>query len=333
MSDKQFDVLTLGRCSMDLYSQQIGAPFDQIESFATMVGGSPTNVAIGTSRLGLRSAVITAVGQDLVGDFVRRYLQDQGVCTDFVWKKNGRTALAILGVQPPDQFPLVFYRDDPPDQYITIGDMKTVPLAETRILSVAGTNFTLPNLRDASLFAARYGRKQGITVAIDLDLRPSLWRYPDALGLNMQTIWPHCDIVIGTEEELWASLADEPELIWQKQSLPANRLPELDDLIREHQQPEQYIVLKRGPRGATLFSSDGHTTDVPGFSVEVLNTVGAGDSFASGLLYGRSQGWEWAKAIRFGNACGAIVVTRHGCSSAMPTYQEVSDFIEQNGGF
>ncbi len=333
MSEKQFDVLTLGRCSMDLYSQQIGAPFEQIESFMTMVGGSPTNVAIGTSRLGLRSAPITAVGRDPVGDFVRQYLADQGVNTDFVWRKDGRTALAILGVQPPDQFPLVFYRDDPPDQYITIGDLKTVPLAQTRMLSVAGSNFMLPHLRDASLFAARYGRQHGVTVVIDLDLRPSLWAYPDALGLNMQTIMPLCDVIIGTEEELWASLAEEPELIWEKQSLPANRLPELDGLIQQHQQPGQHIVLKRGPRGATLFAPDGQTTDVPGFPVEVLNTVGAGDSFASGFLYGRSQGWPWAKAIRFGNACGAIVVTRHGCSSAMPTYAEVDAFIAQNGGF
>lgn len=332
MSEKAYDLLTLGRCSMDMYSQQIGAPFAEIESFATMVGGSPTNIAIGTSRLGLRSAAVTAVGQDLVGDFVRTYLRKEGVVTDYVFTKEGSTALAILGVQPPSNFPLVFYRDDPPDQNITIGDIKSLPLADTEIVLVAGTNFTLPHLRDASLYAAKNGRQLGAIVVIDLDLRPSLWTYPDALTLNMQTIIPHCDLVIGTEEELWITLSKEPELVWQGQSVPNDKLPILDALIQQHQHEGQWFVLKRGPQGATIFSPNRETMDVPGFPVEVLNTVGAGDSFASGLLYGRRQGWDWQKSVRFANACGAIVVTRHGCSAAMPTRQEVEDFMNNHNG-
>lgn len=328
MSQPTFDLLTIGRCSMDLFSQQVGAPFAQIESFAAMVGGSPTNIAIGTSRLGLRSAAVTAVGRDLVGEFVRNYLANEAVATDFVLTKDGNTALAILGVQPPSNFPLVFYRDDPPDQYITIADIKTLPLAETPMLLVAGSNFTLPNLRDASFYAAKVGRQQGMTVVIDLDLRPSLWPYPDALSLNMQTIFSYCDIVIGTEEELWSTLSDEPGLVWDGQSLPKDKLRLLDDLIKAQQQPGQTIVLKRGSAGATIFTPEKEVVDVPGFPVEVLNTVGAGDSFASGLLYGRSQGWDWEKSVRFGNACGAIVVTRHGCSAAMPTRHEVEAFIK-----
>ena len=317
----------MGRCSLDLFSQQIGAPFVEIESLATMVGGSPTNIAIGTSRLGLRSAVVTAVGADPVGDFVRHALAKEGVATEYVLTKNGRTALAVVGVQPPSQFPLVFYRDDPPDQYITIGDMKTLPLADTAAVLVAGSNLALPHLRDASLFVAQNGRQQGATVAIDLDLRPSLWDYPAALTQNMQIILPHCDIIIGTEEELWATLSDEPALVWEGQSLPTSKLAILDDLIQQQRRAEQTVVLKRGERGVTVFTGERERMDVPGFSIEVLNTVGAGDAFASGLLYGRCQGWAWPKAARFANACGAIVVTRHGCSAAMPTLAEVNEFI------
>ncbi len=324
-----FDLITVGRCSLDLFSQQIGAPFVEIESFATMVGGSPTNIAIGTSRLGLRVAVVTAVGADPVGDFVRHALAREGVGVDYVLTKNGRTALAVVGVQPPSHFPLVFYRDDAPDRYLTIGDMVDLPLVETTMLLVAGSNMALPQLRDASLFGARNGRQQGAWVAIDLDLRPSLWSFPAAFSQNMQTIWPHCDLIIGTEEELWATLSAEPELVWQGQLLPENKRAILDGLIRQQQGKGQVIMLKRGVRGVTVFESDQALLNIPGFPVEVLNTVGAGDAFASGLLYGRCQGWGWQKAARFANACGAIVVTRHGCSAAMPTRQEVDEFMGQ----
>lgn len=324
-----FDLITVGRCSLDLFSQQIGAAFVEIESFATMVGGSPTNIAIGASRLGLRVAAATAVGADLVGEFVRHALRKEGVATAYVLTKEGRTALAVVGVQPPAHFPLVFYRDDPPDQYVTIGDMETLPLAGTALLLLAGSNLALPRLRDASLFVAKNGRLQATFVALDLDLRPSLWEFPAAFSQNVQTIWPHCDLIIGTEEELWATLSAAPELVWQGQPLPETLRGQLDDLIERARGAEQAVVLKRGARGATVFAPDLGRLDVAGFPVTVVNTVGAGDAFASGLLYGRFQGWPWQKAVRFANACGAIVVTRHGCSSAMPTLAEVTAWMER----
>ncbi|MCA9917748.1 MAG: 5-dehydro-2-deoxygluconokinase [Anaerolineales bacterium] len=331
--NQQLDILTLGRCSLDLFSEQIGADFVDIKSFTTMVGGSPTNIAIGTHRLGLHSAAVTAVGADVVGDFVRNYLSKEGVTTDYVLTKAGSTALAILGVKPPSEFPLTFYRDDPPDQYISVEDMKTLPLDSVPLALVAGSNFAYLHLRDATLFLAKHGRKQGATIAIDLDLRTSLWQYPDAYTQNMQTVLPHCHIIIGTEEEMWGALSDEPGLVWNGRSLPSEKIPVLDTLITQSLGAEQTIVLKRGPKGATIFRNGRSPLDVAGFPVEVLNTVGAGDSFASGLLYGRRQGWDWQKATRFANACGAIVVTRHGCSTALPTLPEVKTFAQARGGF
>lgn len=325
-----FDLITLGRCSLDLFSQQIGAPFVDIESFETMVGGSPTNIAIGTSRLGLRVAAVTVVGPYLVGDFVRHYLEKEGVITDYVLTKNGRTALAVVGVQPPSNFPLVFYRNDPPEQYLTIDDMKKLPLADTRTVLLVGSNLALPQLRDASLFVARNGRQHGALVVIDLDLRPSLWPYPEAYSQNVQTIFPYCDLVIGTEEEMWAALSGEPELVWDGQSLPESQFEKLDDLVQQMLKRGQVVVLKRGAQGVRLYSSEWNTKDIPGYFVSVLNTVGAGDAFASGLLYGRNMGWEWQNAAQFANACGAIVVTRQGCSTAMPITSEVDLFMENN---
>lgn len=322
-----YDLLTLGRCSLDLFSQQIGAAFVDVESFSTQVGGSPTNIAMGTSRLGLRSAAVTAVGADLVGEFVRSYLSKQGVATDFVLTKKGRTCLAVVSIQPPANFPLVFYRDDPPDQYINIADIKQLPLSKTDFLLVAGSNFVTGDLRNASLYAAKAAKKHGARVVIDLDLRTTLWPHPDGYPINMQLVWPYCDIVIGTEEEIWAALSDAPELVWDGKSVPSEEHPALISLIKEHQHEGQTIVLKRGAKGVTLFLDNQQTVEVAGFPVEILNTVGAGDAFASGLLFGRRQGWDWQRAARFANACGAIVVTRHGCSAAMPTSQEVYDFM------
>ncbi|MEM7114694.1 MAG: 5-dehydro-2-deoxygluconokinase [Chloroflexota bacterium] len=326
MSNHQYDLLTIGRCSLDLFSQQIGAAFVDIESFSTQVGGSPTNIAIGTSRLGLHSAAVTAVGADPVGGFVRSYLSRQGVATEFVWEKNGRTSLAVVGIEPPDRFPLVFYRDNPPDHAININDIKTLPLAETKMLLVAGSNFAAPDLSNASRYAAQ---QTSGSVIIDLDLRPTLWVQPEAYPLSIQTVWPHCDVVIGTEEEVWAALSEEPSLVWGS-ALPTERQSDLLDLIAQHQTAQQMIVLKRGASGVTLFLANGEQVDVAGFPVEVLNTVGAGDAFASGLLYGCQQSWSWAEAARFANACGAIVVTRHGCSAAMATLNEVVEFIENH---
>ena len=332
-TSRAYDLLTLGRCSMDLFAQQIGAAFVEVESFSTQVGGSPTNIAIGTSRLGLRSAAVTAVGADLVGEFVRNYLSKEKVATDFVLTKKGRTCLAVVSIQPPNNFPLVFYRDDPPDQYINIGDIKQLPLADTHLLLVAGSNFVAGDLRNASLYAAREAKEHGAPVTIDLDLRPTLWAHPDGYSINMQMVWESCDIVIGTEEELWAALSDAPDLVWHGKSLPAQQLPTLTTLIKQQQHKGQTIVLKRGSRGVTLFLANDQTIDVAGFPVEVLNTVGAGDAFASGLLFARRQGWQWPRAARFANACGAMVVTRHGCSNAMPTRQEVDEFVTMQGGF
>src|SRR3989442_11474606 len=120
-TSRSYDVITMGRSSIDLYSNDVGAPFVEITSFAALVGGCPTNISVGTRRLGLRSALLTAVGNDLVGDFVLNFLNNEGVATEFIPRKTGkRTSAVILGIEPPDRFPLVFYRDNCADVEITI---------------------------------------------------------------------------------------------------------------------------------------------------------------------------------------------------------------------
>jgi 5-dehydro-2-deoxygluconokinase len=337
MTHKQFDVITVGRVSMDLFAQNVGAAFEDVTGFETSVGGSPVNIAIGTSRLGLKSAVFTAVGQDRVGDFVLRCLRDEGVATDYIPRNpNARTGLALVAIQPPDKFPLVFYRDNPADIYLTIDDAATLPMAHSRVVQISGTALSRGTCRDATLFVAQKCHALGVTTFMDLDLRPDQWPHPQAFGLNIRTILPYLNVVIGTEEEFYALLAEDPSPVMEGKNLNNSQIVTLRGLLQTllgTLSGPDVLVLKRGPRGASIFTKTNNIIEAAGFAVEVLNTIGAGDAFASGLIYGYLKGWDWYKSGRMGNACGALVVTRHGCAKALPTEQEVLDFIEERGGF
>ena len=320
------DLITVGRVSLDLFARDIGAEFHDIGSFETSVGGSPVNIAIGTSRLGLKSIAFTAVGDDEVGRFVRHYLGRQGVNTDYIAvKPERRTGMAVVGVQPPDQFPLVFYRENPADIHLTLSEALALPLGETRGLSLSGTALSRGSTGDVILYLAEQARRRGLITFIDLDLRPDQWSHPLAYGLNLRRVLPLCDVLIGTEEEFYAALSPTPEHVMAGSAVPDRA--DLQALLQAQCADGQAVlIVKRGDRGVTIVQREGQV-DVPGYPVEILNTVGAGDGFASGLIYGWAQGWGWERAARFANACGALVVTRQGCARALPRREEVDQFI------
>src|SRR5256884_2879864 len=171
--ERKFDILTMGRSSIDLYANDIGAPFHEIKSFAAYVGGCPTNISVGARRLGLRSALLTAVGEDPVGDFVLCMLEKEGVITSFIPRKPGRrTSAVILGIEPPDKFPLVYYRDNCADIELTIDDVMAAPIADSRCLLISGTGLSREPSRSATLFAAEQAQAVGTIVVLDLDFRP-----------------------------------------------------------------------------------------------------------------------------------------------------------------
>ncbi len=330
-----YDLITIGRCGMDLFSQNIGAPFVEIQGFDAHIGGSPTNIAVAASRLGLRTALLTAVGPDLVGDFVLAHLVTEGIDTQYIPRKPGtKTGLAVVGVEPPDRFPLVFYRDNPADIWLDVADVQAAPLTQTRALLLSGTALSRGPCVAATLFAAEQAAAAGVTTYVDIDLRPDQWTGPDALREALGRLLPLVDVVIGTEEEAYALLGAEPETVFAGKRLSTMQIQELEEVISAKLASGvvRTLVLKRGPRGASVFVAGNPALDVPGFPVEVLNTVGAGDAFAGGLLYGRCQGWDWRTSARLGNACGAIVVTRHGCAAAMPRLSEVDTFVAPHGG-
>jgi 5-dehydro-2-deoxygluconokinase len=325
-----YDLVSLGRANMDLYSQDIGVAFAHVTGFDAVVGGSPTNIAIGVSRLGLRSVALTAVGDDGVGEFVRRYLESEAVVTDFIPTIHGKlTSLAMIGVQPPNSFPLSFYREDPADIYLTRSHVDKVPFDSVKALQVSGNALSRGSCAEAALHALEVARRHEVTTFMDLDLRPSDWASASDFGTSVAEAIPTVDVVIGTEEEFYAALMPTPERTMSGQTVPEDERTELEDAMsRARVSKTQAFVIKRGERGATISSADG-SMDVHGFTVDVTNTVGAGDAFASGLIRSRVKGLDWQESARFANACGAIVVSRHGCSAAFPTRSEVDDFLSQ----
>jgi len=336
MTEPAYDTFHMGRSSIDLYSQDIGAPFPEITSFAAYVGGSPTNIAVGVRRLGLRSALLTAVGDDPVGDFVLRFLTETGVDTRFIPRKPGRrTSAVLLGIEPPDRFPLVFYRDNCADSELTIDDVLAAPVAGARVFQLAGTNLSREPSRSATLLAAERAREAGARVVLDLDFRPDQWHDPRAFGVAVRSCLRLCDLVVGTEDEIKAAVLTDPAQVEVSHGQVSDSRVAGDierALATLLALGPAAAVEKRGARGSCAHLADGAVVEAPAFPVEVVNILGAGDAFAAGLLYGYVKGWAWYESLRLGNACGAIVVTKPGCANFMPTYEEVTAFVERHGG-
>lgn len=328
----RFDLLSVGRANLDLYSQDIGADFEDATGFDAMVGGSPTNIAIGVSRLGLRSTLLSAVGTDRTGDFVLRSLRDEGVDTHLVGRVDGKlTSLALLGVKPPDDFPLSFYRDDPADIYIDPDIVRGFPFADVRAVQVSGTAFSRGPCAEAAFASLELASQAGVPTYVDLDLRPTEWDTPADFGSAIARALPNIDVLIGTEAEFLAALLQPPDAPLSHDAVPPDQLGALDTAVDGLLgRGPSVVVRKRGEAGATVVTAAGGI-DIAGFAVDVVNTVGAGDAFAAGLIRSRILGHAWEESVRFANACGAIVVTRHGCSLAFPTVDEVERFLEHHG--
>jgi len=260
--------------------------------------------------------------------------------TSFIPRKPGRrTSAVILGIEPPDKFPLVYYRDNCADIELTIDDVLAAPIDESRALLISGTGLSREPSRSATLFAASQAKANGATVFLDLDFRPDQWHDARAYGVTIRAAMRLTDVVIGTAEEVKAAaLETESSVSVEHSQMSDARVG--GDLARAIEAvfaaTPSTLVLKRGGEATTVYYRNRDAIEMieaAPFPVEVCNVLGAGDAFASGLIYGYLKGWDWHRAARIGNACGAIVVTRHGCANFMPFEQEALSFIEERGGF
>ncbi|CAN7536680.1 5-dehydro-2-deoxygluconokinase [Bosea sp. LjRoot90] len=331
MPEPVLDLISIGRSSVDLYGQQIGGRLEDMASFSKAVGGCPTNIAIGTARLGLKSAVITRVGDEQMGRFILEQLQREGVETKGVIVDPKRlTSLVILGVRDEKTFPLIFYRTDCADAALDESEIDEAFIASAKAVVVTGTHFAIPNAASAQRKAIAFARKHGRKVVFDVDYRPNLWglaghaageeRYirSDTVTQHLQAILPDCDLIVGTEEELHAAGGSEDTLV----------------AIRNiRSQSKATIVCKRGPMGCVVFPGAIPTSiedgiKGPGFPVEVYNVLGAGDAFMSGFLRGYLRDEPIETCCSWANACGAFAVSRLLCSPESPTFAELQFFLK-----
>jgi len=328
---KSLDVVTIGRASVDLYGQQIGSRLEDIGSFAKSVGGCPANIAIGTARLGLKSALLTRVGDEQMGRFIREQLQREGVATDgVVTDKERLTALVLLAVEDEGVSPMIFYRTDCADMALSPEDVKEDFIASARAIVVTGTHFSKSNTEAAQLKAIQLAKANGGKVVFDIDYRPNLWglaghaegfeRYvkSERVTAKIKPVLGDCDLIVGTEEEIMiASGADDVA-----SALKAIRAVS-----------QATVVLKRGAMGCIVY--DGPIPDDlekgiigKGFPIEVFNVLGAGDAFMSGLLRGWLGGESLETAATWANAGGAFAVSRLLCSPEYPTFEELQYFLK-----
>lgn len=313
------DLITVGRVNLDLYAQQPGVEFTEVRGWDAMVGGSPTNVAIAATRLGLRAAAFTAVGADPVGNWVVQSLQRERVDTRFVALKRGpHTSLALRAQLPPDH-ELAFYRHDPADIHLTVAEARALPLPQTQALLVSADALARGSTREACRALIAAADATAGTTYFDLDLREVNWSGPDAYATTVDQVLDDVDVVLGTEEEFLALLrlessSDESTAVQAVRSTFPRRAG-------------QVIVVKQGDRGATALT-ESRVLRIDGYRVTEASSIGAGDSFAAGLIHSRLAGRDWSDACQFASACAAITVSRLGCSSGFPQRPEVDAFLE-----
>jgi 5-dehydro-2-deoxygluconokinase len=326
------DLITIGRSSVDLYGAQVGGRLEDMGSFDKYIGGSPTNIACGTARLGLRSAVITGVGDEHMGRFIREQLQNEGVDTTGVKTDPDRlTALVLLGIRDQEQFPLIFYRENCADMGLTVDDIDPEFIRSARAVVATGTHLSHPRVETATLKALQIARDAGMKTALDIDYRPNLWgvaghgdgesRFVESVAVTakLQSTLHFFDLIVGTEEEF---------------HIAGGSTDTIEALRAVRAVSDATLVCKRGAAGAVAFKGDipdnlddGQTG--PGFPIEVFNVLGAGDGFFSGLLKGWLDGEDWPTALKYANACGAFAVSRHGCTPAYPSWEELQFFLDR----
>jgi 5-dehydro-2-deoxygluconokinase len=329
--NRERDIICLGRIAVDLYAQQVGARLEDVSTFSKYLGGSSANIAFGCARLGLESSMLARVGNDHMGRFLTETLEREGCDTSHLRVDRERlTGLVLLGLEDRDTFPLVFYRENCADMAVDESDFDEAYIASSKALLITGTHFSTEQVNRTSRRALDFARRNNVRTILDIDYRPVLWGLTgkadgetrfianESVTAHLQRILPLIDLVIGTEEEF--------RIAGGKDRL-------IDALSMVRKVTSATLVVKRGPLGCSIIEGKvpASIDDAPvhgGVEVEVLNVLGAGDAFASGFLSGWLRDEPLEACARSANACGALVVSRHGCAPAMPTPAELDYFLD-----
>ncbi|WP_243062673.1 5-dehydro-2-deoxygluconokinase [Humibacter sp. RRB41] len=312
-----FDLITIGRIGVDIYPLQDGVGLEDVETFGKFLGGSATNVSIAAARHGLRSAVVTATGDDPFGRYAHRELRRLGVDDRFVSTvETLSTPVTFCEIFPPDDFPLYFYRDPiAPDLTITETDLDLDEIARARVFWATVTGLSREPSRTTHHVAWNARAKAPLTV-LDLDYRPMFWSSRAAASVEVRRALGRVTVAVGNREECEVAVGESDPY-------------RAADALLDH--GVELAIVKQGPRGV-LAKTREQTVEVEPYAVQVVNGLGAGDGFGGALCHGLLQGWDLERTIRFANVAGAIVATRRECSTAMPTTAEVEAVLRELDG-
>ena len=321
MSTESLELLTVGRVGVDIYPQQNG-PLKDVSTFAKYLGGTATNVAVGAARLGRRTAVLTKVGPDSFGEFVREALAGFGVDPGYVGTAPGLLTPVVFCELDPAEDPALFFYRQPiaPDLTIVDEDIPWDVVRDVPVFWVTGTGASVEPSRTSQLAMLKHrGRLNpgsGRHTVLDLDWRPMFWSSPDQASAEYDALLDHVTVAVGNRAEVEVAVgSSDPDEA-------ATRL--LDRGL-------ELALVKMGGEGVLVATPDSRDVVAP-HPVEVVCGLGAGDAFGGALVHGLLAGWEPATIARYANAAGAIVASRLSCADAMPTLDELTRLVDSEEG-
>ena len=317
MSSNTYDLIAIGRTSVDIYPLQYGLGLEDVQTFQKFLGGSATNVSIAAARHGLKSAIITRTGEDPFGKYIHKELKRLGVDDRFVSSvPELLTPVVFCEIFPPDNFPLYFYRKPKaPDLVINVEELDLAAISDAKIYWSTVTGLSEEPSRSAH-FAAWKARGKKKHTVLDLDYRPMFWENPAQATEQIAQALQYVTVAVGNKEECEVAVGE---------SIPERAA---DALL---ERGVELAIVKQGPKGVMAKTRD-EMVEVAPHQVEVLNGLGAGDGFGGALCYGLLNGLSLEEMLRFANIAGAIVATRLECSTAMPTTAEVNTILKEKYG-
>lgn len=316
---RPIDFVAIGRLCIDLNANEINRPMEETSTFTKYVGGSPANITIGMARLGKKTAFIGKIADDQMGRFIADYLLRDGIDTsNVVTDRTGAvTGLAFTEIKSPTDCSILMYRDNVADLKLTPGEVSEELVANAKMLLISGTALAQSPSREAVFQALHYAKRHGTVVAFDLDYRAYTWKSDEETAVYYNLAAEKCDMILGTREEF-----DMMEVF--------DRNPDRSDSVTANKwfdYSAKIVIIKHGKEGSIAYTRDGKQHRANSYPAKVVKTFGAGDSYASGFLYGVMEGWPLEDSMSFGSASACIVISSHSCSDAMPSADMVRDYI------
>ncbi|AVG11239.1 5-dehydro-2-deoxygluconokinase [Paenibacillus larvae] len=316
--NRKLDLIAVGRLCIDLNANEINKPMEKTRTFTKYVGGSPANIAVGAANLGLKRGFIGKLANDQMGRYIKQYLIEKLIDTSQLAVDNtgAITGLAITEIKSPTDCSILMYRDNVADLLLKPDEVSEEYISQSKALLISGTALAASPSREAVFVALEYARKHNVFVFFDLDYRPYTWNNVAETSIYYQLAAEKSDFIIGTQEEF--------DMMEKFAGHQVNDKLTAEKWFQHH---AKVVLIKHGSEGSIAYTREGNAYRGGIFKTKVLKTFGAGDSYASAMIYGLMQGWELPRAMEYGSASAAIVISRHSCSEAMPTREELDSFI------